>query len=140
MTVIKIVIRFCNNIESFVIKSINMQGIFILCRVEFPKSVSVTSRLLERWEYPKEMVKFWVLCLGLMASRQNWPHFSNKNNSKIYFIEKCQYQKNVLLNWYFSTQKILRKIKMIFGLENWLWKSNFGTFWQLASTLNLQIW
>ena len=28
MTVIKIVIRFCNNIESFVIKSINVQGDF----------------------------------------------------------------------------------------------------------------
>ena len=22
---------------------------------------------------------------------------------------------------------------MIFGIENWLWKSNFGTFWQLTS-------
>ena len=38
MTVRKIFIRFCKNIESFVMKSINMQGgIFVLCRVEFSK-------------------------------------------------------------------------------------------------------
>jgi len=32
--VIKIVIRFCKNIETFVMKSV---GIFVLCRVEFSK-------------------------------------------------------------------------------------------------------
>ena len=38
MTVRNMVIRFCKNIESFVMKSINMQGgIFVLCRVEFSK-------------------------------------------------------------------------------------------------------
>ena len=26
----------------------------------------------------------------------------------------------------------LRKILMIFDIENWVWKSNFGTFWQLT--------
>ena len=30
--------------------------------------------------------------------------------------------------------KKLRKIQMIFDIENWLWKSNFGIFWQLAIT------
>ena len=28
---------------------------------------------------------------------------------------------------------------MIFGIENWLWKSNFGTFWQLVTNPNLKI-
>ena len=38
MTVRKIVIRFCKNIETFVMKSINVQGGFLfLCRVEFSK-------------------------------------------------------------------------------------------------------
>ena len=41
-------------------------------------------------------------------------------------------KKNVLLNWHFLTKKKFRKIQMIFDIENWLWKSNFGTFWQLA--------
>ena len=40
--------------------------------------------------------------------------------------------KNVLLNWYSSMKKKMRKIWMIFDIENWLWKSNFVTFWQLA--------
>ena len=33
----------------------------------------------------------------------------------------------MLLNWYSSIRK-LRKVSMIFDIENWLWKSNFGTF------------
>ena len=39
MIVRKIIIRFCKNIESFVIKSILIRagGIFVLCRVEFSK-------------------------------------------------------------------------------------------------------
>jgi len=31
--------------------------------------------------------------------------------------------KNVLLNWYSSMKKKLRKIRIIFDIENWLWKS-----------------
>ena len=36
----------------------------------------------------------------------------------------------------------MRKIQMIFDIENWLWKSNFGTFWQLAINpkLNNFLW
>ena len=37
MTVRKIFIKFCKNIKSFVMKSINVQGNFVLCRVEFYK-------------------------------------------------------------------------------------------------------
>ena len=39
-------------------------------------------------------------------------------------------------------KKRLRKIRMIFDIENWLWKSNFGTFWQLAINpkLNNFLW
>ena len=48
--------------------------------------------------------------------------------------------KNMLLSWYSSMKKKLRKLQMIFNIENWLWKSNFGTFWQLLNTLILQIW
>ena len=49
MTLRKFVVRFCKNIETFVMKSINVQGGFLCCAGwNFPKSVSVTSRLLER--------------------------------------------------------------------------------------------
>jgi hypothetical protein len=47
--------------------------------------------------------------------------------------------KNVLLNWYSSMEKKLRKIRMIFDIENWLWKSNFGIFLQLAINPKLKI-
>ena len=42
----------------------------------------------------------------------------------MYFITK-----NVVLNWYSSVKKKFRKIRMIFDIENWLWKSDLGTFW-----------
>ena len=29
---------------------------------------------------------------------------------------------------------------MIVDIDNWLWKLNFGTFWQLATTPFLQVW
>ena len=42
-------------------------------------------------------------------------------------IWKFILSKNVLLNWYSSMKKRLRKIRMIFDEENWLWKSNFDS-------------
>ena len=49
MTAKKIFIMFCTNIESFVMKSMNVQGAFLFCAGwNFQKSVSVTSRLLQR--------------------------------------------------------------------------------------------
>ena len=32
------------------------------------------------------------------------------------------------LNWYSSMKKKLRKIRIIFDIENWLWKSEIGNF------------
>ena len=32
---------------------------------------------------------------------------------------------------------LIRKILMIFDIENWFWKSNYGTFWQLHSNLHI---
>ena len=36
--------------------------------------------------------------------------------------------KNVPLNWYSSMKKKLKKIRIIFDVENWLWKSEIGKF------------
>ena len=33
---------------------------------------------------------------------------------------------NIPLNWYFSMKRKLRKIWVIFDIENWLWKSEIG--------------
>ena len=35
--------------------------------------------------------------------------------------------------WHSSMKNKLRKIRMIFYIENWHWKSNFGTFWHLPT-------
>ena len=74
-------------------------------------------------------------------------HHQTYQNSKISWQKMCSillikgfknrsYQKmpiktNVPLNWYSSMKKKFRKIQIIFDIENWLWKSNFGTFWHL---------
>ena len=35
------------------------------------------------------------------------------------------------LKWYSSMKKKFGKIRIIFDIENWLWKSEIGTFWSL---------
>ena len=48
--------------------------------------------------------------------------------------------KNVLLNCHsYSQWKKMRKISITFNEENWLWKSNLGTFWHLPTELILNI-
>ena len=36
-----------------------------------------------------------------------------------------------LLNWYSPMSFFFRKIRIIFDVENWFWKLDFGTFWRL---------
>ena len=38
----------------------------------------------------------------------------------------------------FFNKNFFRKMQMIFDIENWLWISDFGTFWQLFSAVALQ--
>ena len=47
-------------------------------------------------------------------------YFSYNVNLKNDVIKKCLYQKNVLLNWYPSMKKELRKIPTISDIENCL--------------------
>ena len=66
-------------------------------------------------------------------SCQKKPHFSEILGTKVvqfWCYTKLVKTKNMPLNWYFSTRKIFRKIRVIFDIENWLWKSDFGSyFW-----------
>ena len=39
----------------------------------------------------------------------------------------------------FFRNKKMRKIPIIFDIENWLWKSNFSTFWKLAINQKLKM-
>ena len=47
------------------------------------------------------------------------------NTYQIYFLIRNQGHKTIVFHW-----KKIRKIWMIFEKENWLWKSDFVTFWQ----------
>ena len=54
--------------------------------------------------------------------------------------QKKLFTKKVSLNWYFSMNFFLGKIWMIFDIENSLWKSKIGTFWQTVTRWRLKIW
>ena len=58
------------------------------------------------------------------------------------FLYKNLHRKwlNFELNWYYySMKKKLRKIRIIFDIESWLLKSNFGTFWQFTVNPKLKL-
>ena len=46
--------------------------------------------------------------------------------------QKMIFTKKVRLNWYSSMKFFFRKIRMIFDIENSLWKSKIGTFDKLS--------
>ena len=53
---------------------------------------------------------------------------------KNWCYQKMSITKNVLIHSHSSMKKKFRQIRMIFDIANWLWKSNIGTFWKLATT------
>ena len=56
-------------------------------------------------------------------------HF-RKQWLKNWSFQKMTIIRNLLLNWYHSMKKNQKDWKMIFDIENWLWKSDLGTFWR----------
>ena len=54
--------------------------------------------------------------------------------------QKMLFTKKVRLNRYSSMKFFFRKIRMIFDIENSLWKSKIGTFWQTVTRWRLKIW
>ena len=79
-------------------------------------------------------MRFWELeyvvasCQKLGIILENkiiYKLISSKNVNK-----KKSAPKFVHILWW----KKIRKIRMLFDVENWLWKSDFGTFWHLLIT------
>ena len=54
--------------------------------------------------------------------------------------QKMLFTKKVRLNWYSTMKFFFRKIRMIFDIENSLWKPKIGTFWQTVTRSRLKIW
>ena len=82
----------------------------------------------------RKLLNFQDWCIGEVSKiRHNFRKWSDLKIDTTYY-QKMAITKNVLLNWYSSMKKKIRKISMIFHLESWLWKANFGTFWHLPTT------
>ena len=76
--------------------------------------------------HPPRLWVSWIDLSSFASSSKIWPNFSNK----VFFswsYEKVILTKNVRLTYYSSMKKKFRKIRMIFDIENSLWKSNFRT-------------
>ena len=76
--------------------------------------------------HPPRLWVSWIDLPSFASSLKIWPNFSNK----VFFswsYEKVILTKNVRLTFYSSMKKKFRKIRMIFDIENSLWKSNFCT-------------
>ena len=54
-------------------------------------------------------------------------------------LSKNVNNKNFFPKLIFFNEKKLRKIQIIFYIEDWRWKSNFNTFWQLTINPILKI-
>ena len=73
--------------------------------------------------------RLWVSWTDFLALRARWK-FGLILVIKFFFswsYEKVILTKNVRLTYYSSMKKKIRKIRMIFDIENSLWKSNFRT-------------
>ena len=70
-----------------------------------------------------------LICLAL-PPRQKFGLILVIKWLKNWFYQKMPITKNVPLNLYSSMKKKLRRIRMIFDIENWLWKSIFLTLRQ----------
>ena len=74
----------------------------------------------------KNVLPIW---LDLVSNIKNWAHFE-----EIKYIKNQSYQnmstiKVVLLFLYSSMKIFFRKIRLIFDIEKWLWKSEFCYIW-----------
>ena len=77
---------------------------------------------LFKWNYQ-------ILRIGVMASCQTLGIILVINGFRNWFYQKMSITTNVLLNSYSSMKKKFRKIRSIFDIEKWLWKSELCYIW-----------
>ena len=65
---------------------------------------------------------------------------TKKGHNFRFFFQKVSMTKSVPLKWYSLMKIIIRKIPIIFDIENLLWKSEIGNFCQLNSKLLQIFW
>ena len=75
--------------------------------------------------------KFLSLAVSWVKVVENWTSFQKIKWFKNWSFQKMSITKNVPLKWYSSMKFFFWQIRIIFDLENWLWKSEFWHFRQL---------
>ena len=58
----------------------------------------------------------------------HWIQMGHQNFQNLESVSKTKYA-NKMFFWTGVLKKNIRKIKIIFNIENWHWKSDLGTFW-----------
>ena len=86
-----------------------------------------------KWNYQ-------ILGLHLVTVRQKLGVILVTKWFKTWSQQNMLFTKKVRLNWYSSMNFFFGKIRMIFDVENSLWKSKIGTFWQAITRRRLKIW
>ena len=113
----------------------------ILRQVKWFKDIYIRylSRFFDRWAhqttfaYIGNMHFFTKMChcqtyQNSKISWQNNGSFLVINCFKNWSFQEMSITNYVPLNWYSSMKKIFRKIRIIFDIENWLWKSEIRIF------------
>ena len=102
--------------------------------VEFSSGGTKLERfLLKNQHIPKG--NYWILRIGVVASCQKLGIILLIKWVNNWCYQKMAITKNVLL--YLNSS--IKKFRKIFDVENWVWKSDIGTFWHLPITSIRQI-
>ena len=113
-------------------------SLYVLC-------IRYLSRFFDCWAHQTTYAyignKHFVTKMCHRQTYQNSKISWQKNGSilvincfKNWSFQKMSITNYVPLNWYSSMKKKFRKIRIIFDIENSLWKSKFVSFWQGRKT------
>ena len=85
---------------------------------------------------------FFLIFFKISVHRaiKNWAHFYKIKYFKIATYDNMSVRKVILLFTYWKKKIIFRELQLIFGTENWLWKSKNSLFWWLVVLSFCRIW
>ena len=104
---------------------------FFIMSTEFDKNISDWSHYCTDHKNGNDFFMSLVKWPKIAVKKANFLEILGTKVVQFWSYTKSEKTKNVPLNCYFSTKIFFRKIRVIFDVENWLWKSDFGTFWWL---------
>ena len=106
---------------------------FFIMSTEFDKNISN-----RRYDYKNDLDFFLRLFKWpkIAVKKANFfRNFSNKSHS-ILMLHKIDKNKKVAPKLIIFNGNFFWNLRKILDIENWLWKSDFGTFWSLFLAIN----